>query len=174
MQFSQKSSIDISDSTHPLTDDSLPDADYLTPDITSKYFVHFLSKTDTIAGIALFYHVNIPLLKRVNKLSNEIMLFTRKYVLIPKVPQNIHLEASIGTVIYPNPPEPPPIALPITNKPQLTRTMSVEPRIENHGWNHINTQPQFESQSAHSDSYLHRIESAVLNWYTQPSNKKSE
>eukprot|EP00835_Amoeboradix_gromovi_P004460 NODE_348_length_10403_cov_0.608210.p5 type:complete len:179 gc:universal NODE_348_length_10403_cov_0.608210:8587-8051(-) len=166
MQFSQKSSIDISDSTHPLTDDTLPEVDYLKPDITNKYFVHFLCKTDSLQGIALFYHVTVPNLKKINKLSSDRHLYTRKYILIPKQPQNIHLEASLGTVIYPDPPSAPQLSSPVKMQP-IKRSISVEPIIENHGWNTIDTTQKY-SESSHSESYLQKLESAILQWYVSP------
>ena len=173
MNFSQKSSIDISDSTHPLTDDSLPDLDYLRPDITNKYFVHFLCKTDTLPGLALFYHVSVPALKKVNKLSYDGLLYTRKYVLIPKQPQNIHLEATLGTVIYPDPPSAPQLHSPVKMEP-IKRSASFEPSIQNYGWQTLDTMPPRFSESARSESYLQKIESAVLQWYTSPVRRNSE
>ena len=169
MQFSQTSSIDISDSTHPLTDESIPQADYISSDITNKYFVHFLGKSDTLQALALFYHVTLSMLKRINKLPNERMLYSRKYILIPKLPQNIHLEASIGTVIYPDPPPHSPLQSPV-KMDTIRRSASVEPVIENHGWTTINTSPQY-AESTHSESYLQKIESAALHWYTSPRQR---
>ena len=174
MEFSEKSSIEISDSTHPLIDESIPKVDYLSPDITSKYFVHFLTKKDTLAGLALFYHVSITLLKKVNKLSSDRLLYTRKYVLIPKQPQNLYLEKSLGTVIYPDSPSAPQLHSPIKLEPEpIDRAHSVEPMIENHGWRTLNTQPPRRHGSSQEETYLQKLESTVLQWYTSPLRQRN-
>ena len=174
MGFSHTSSVDISDSTHPLTDDALPQVDYLHPDITSKYFVHFTSKKDTLQGLALFYNTNVESIKKANKLLSDYFIQAKRYILIPKIPANLYLEQAIGTVIYPDMEEPPDHPSITTIQTDVDDIPSLTNPVESFQWNGITPIDKPQGHVATSDSYIHRIESTILRWYTNPSDQSKQ
>lgn len=174
MNFSQKSSIDISDSTHPLTDDSLPQVDYLHPDITTKYFVHFTSKKDTLPGLALFYKTTVEAIKQSNRIINDQFIHTRQYLLIPKTPHNLHLEQAIGTVIYPDMEKPPDEDLDTFDDAPIEAPLPIVPNVHSYEWNGITPLEKPKGYATSQTSYLEKLESTILSWYVSPTKSKKD
>ncbi|XP_052231146.1 lysM and putative peptidoglycan-binding domain-containing protein 2-like isoform X2 [Dreissena polymorpha] len=57
----------------------------------SKYVKHFISRVDTLQGIALKYGTTVEQIKRDNKLWTNDSLFLREHLFIPITNENNHL-----------------------------------------------------------------------------------
>ncbi|KAF9330664.1 hypothetical protein BG006_006372 [Podila minutissima] len=62
---------------------SRDDRDRGTETIGKRVIIHQVAITDTLAGIALYYGIQVPILKKSNKLWTNDSIHTRKYLYIP-------------------------------------------------------------------------------------------
>ncbi|KAG0046726.1 hypothetical protein BGZ83_008096 [Gryganskiella cystojenkinii] len=54
-----------------------------TESVGKRVIIHQVALTDTLAGIALYYGIQVPILKKSNKLWTNDSIHTRKYLYIP-------------------------------------------------------------------------------------------
>ncbi|KAF9581627.1 hypothetical protein BGW38_001296 [Lunasporangiospora selenospora] len=79
-----------------------------TPDPSGKrVIIHQVNATDTLAGISVFYGIEVPALKRANKLWANDSIHTRKYLYIPfeecsvTRQSGVAMDESSNTVVLP-------------------------------------------------------------------------
>eukprot|EP01129_Flabellula_baltica_P011113 TRINITY_DN4796_c0_g1_i2.p1 TRINITY_DN4796_c0_g1~~TRINITY_DN4796_c0_g1_i2.p1 ORF type:complete len:248 (-),score=58.23 TRINITY_DN4796_c0_g1_i2:49-792(-) len=65
--------------------EELREYEYLNCEIDeeSGMIIHYVTKSDTLQGLALKYRVSVAKIKKANKLYNPNMLFTREFIHIP-------------------------------------------------------------------------------------------
>jgi len=61
------------------------------------YYKHIVEDGETLVGLSLKYSIHASELRRINKLSSDLQIYSKKFIYIPKTPENVHLLAPKST-----------------------------------------------------------------------------